>query len=97
METGFHKDYGYWAMYQSTKSGYYYFNAHLSKLVLVESGEPGTIIGYVGNTGNARGVSAHLHFEMRTEAHPGLGLNGRVSPANTFGSWKQFSTLGVNK
>jgi murein DD-endopeptidase MepM/ murein hydrolase activator NlpD len=97
LESGYHKDYGYWVMYQSSKSGYYYFNAHLSKLVSVTNGDPGTIIGYVGVSGNASGTVPHLHFEMRTVPHPGLGLDGRVSPANTFGSWLQFTTLGVDK
>jgi murein DD-endopeptidase MepM/ murein hydrolase activator NlpD len=97
MEFGIHKDYGYWLQYRSEKSGYYYFYAHLSEIENVSKGKPGTLIGYTGNSGNAKDTTPHLHFEMRTVSRPGLGLNGRVSPANTFGSWKQFTTLGVNK
>jgi murein DD-endopeptidase MepM/ murein hydrolase activator NlpD len=97
MEFGIHKDYGYWLQYRSERSGYYYFYAHLSEIENVSKGKPGTLIGYTGNSGNAKDTTPHLHFEMRTVSRPGLGLNGRVSPANTFGSWKQFTTLGVNK
>jgi murein DD-endopeptidase MepM/ murein hydrolase activator NlpD len=55
------------------ESGTRYFYAHLSAFApgvadgkLVEGGE---VVGYVGNTGNARTTPAHLHFEV----HPGGG------------------------
>ncbi len=96
IRSGFHKDYGYWVSYKSLNSGYIYFNAHLSSIPLVKEGEVGTVIGYVGNTGNARMTSTHLHFEMRTMWSPGLGLNGRVSPSNTFGSWTKYTTLDAD-
>src|SRR3546814_18144455 len=50
------------------ESGTYYYYAHLSafaegmhdgKLV-----EPGEVIGFVGDTGNARGGPANLHFQI---------------------------------
>lgn len=96
--SGYHADYGYWVMYRSTKSGYYYFNAHLSRIPpLPKRGKIGDIIGYVGTSGNARNSDPHLHFEMRTKAYPGLGLSGRLSPANTFGSWTLYLTQPRSK
>ncbi|MGH2674234.1 MAG: murein hydrolase activator EnvC family protein [Actinomycetota bacterium] len=54
----------------------YVYNAHLSEHVGVDGQqvEAGTIIGLVGNTGNAAGTPPHDHFEY----HPGGG--SAVSP-----------------
>jgi peptidoglycan hydrolase CwlO-like protein len=62
-------------VYASANADYVY-NAHLSQHAPVDGThvQPGDIIGYVGNTGNAVGTSPHDHFEY----HPGGG--SAVSP-----------------
>jgi murein DD-endopeptidase MepM/ murein hydrolase activator NlpD len=55
-------------------SGTRYYYAHLTAFAEgVSDGmvvEPGTLVGYVGDTGNARGGSPHLHFEVHPPGQP---------------------------
>jgi murein DD-endopeptidase MepM/ murein hydrolase activator NlpD len=62
--------------YLEGDDGNTYFGTHLDSLSGA-SGRvaAGTVLGYVGNSGNARGGPTHLHFEI----HPGGG-----SPVNPF-------------
>jgi murein DD-endopeptidase MepM/ murein hydrolase activator NlpD len=63
------------------------FYSHLSKInvKIGQEVKAGAIIGLSGDTGNAKGMDTvarggHLHFEVRTERTPGLGLTGRIDP-----------------
>jgi murein DD-endopeptidase MepM/ murein hydrolase activator NlpD len=48
-----------------------YFGAHLDSYSGATGRLPaGTVIGYVGNTGDARGGVTHLHFEMHVGGSP---------------------------
>jgi murein DD-endopeptidase MepM/ murein hydrolase activator NlpD len=54
-----------------TYDGTVYYFGHLMAraegLEVGQSVEVGTLLGYVGNTGNAEGGAPHLHFEIRRD------------------------------
>lgn len=59
---------------RSPGDGWTYFYAHLSGYASgIRDGlqvRKGDVVGYIGNTGNARGTPPHLHFETHVPAGP---------------------------
>jgi len=60
---------GGWTAHLYSDNGTVYYYAHLeSHATNISSGQrvsKGTVVGYVGNSGNARYTSTHVHFEIR--------------------------------
>jgi hypothetical protein len=49
----------------------------------------GTVLGFVGNTGNARGMPYHLHFEVHTAGLLSTGYDASaVDPVSYLRAWK---------
>lgn len=69
------------SVYLRGVDGNTYYGAHLSRLGSTGRVAQGQIIGYVGSSGNARGGSAHLHFEI----HPGNG-----APVNPYSTLRAY-------
>ena len=76
---------GGWRLWVRDTSGNGFYYAHLSAYSPIAkegaSVTRGTVLGYVGNTGDAQGTPTHLHFEV----HPGGG--GPVPPYPIVTGW----------
>jgi murein DD-endopeptidase MepM/ murein hydrolase activator NlpD len=66
------------------KKGNEFYYAHLSAFsTLAVNGaevKAGTVIGFVGNTGDAQGTPYHLHFEVHPKKLLRLGYDGVIDP-----------------
>ncbi|MEY2474493.1 MAG: hypothetical protein QOK28_3822 [Actinomycetota bacterium] len=72
------------AAYVTTKEGHELYFAHLSAYSDVKPGDAvkvGDVIGFVGDTGNAAGGPAHLHFEIHPRG------KGPVNPKPYLDQW----------
>jgi murein DD-endopeptidase MepM/ murein hydrolase activator NlpD len=80
-------------VYLNMPNGTYFFCAHASDYAQgISSGQSvkqGTIIGYVGDTGDAQGGATHCHFEM----HPNGGT--AVDPKSTLDGWVNDALANV--
>ena len=74
--------------------GVRYYGAHLSSVAPgIAAGvrvETGTLLGRVGNSGNARGISPHLHFGISHPTFPGDWevRRGEIDPYPYLQAWR---------
>ncbi len=86
-----------------THDGTEYYFAHLSSrawgLLVGQSVEVGTVLGYVGDTGNAQGGSPHLHLEVTKDGStvpPKPMVDGWLEEAGSAaGDWMERKRLEI--
>ena len=49
----------------------------------------GDVLGFMGQTGDARGTPVHLHFEVHPVGLLSLGYDGAVDPTSYLQAWQQ--------
>jgi murein DD-endopeptidase MepM/ murein hydrolase activator NlpD len=81
------------------RAGNFFYYAHLSRFapVAVDGARvrAGTVIGFVGNTGDAAGTPSHLHFEIHPASLLSLGYDGAVDPYSYVSRWQRLTKAGV--
>jgi murein DD-endopeptidase MepM/ murein hydrolase activator NlpD len=80
-------------------AGNEFYYAHLSALsttavngAVVHAGD---VIGFVGNTGDARGTPYHLHFEIHPVSRLYLGYDGAVNPTRYLQAWETLEDVPI--
>ncbi|UCG23399.1 MAG: peptidoglycan DD-metalloendopeptidase family protein [Chloroflexota bacterium] len=79
--------------------GVRYYGSHLDEVAsAIEDGSrvrAGTLLGFVGNSGNARGLVPHLHFGISHPTFPGdwAVRRGELSPYPYLQAWSQGENL----
>jgi murein DD-endopeptidase MepM/ murein hydrolase activator NlpD len=77
--------------------GNLFYYAHLSAFSpLAVNGnqvDAGDVLGFVGNTGDARGTPYHLHFEIHPVGLLGMGYDGAVDPTSYLTAWKHLQDV----
>ena len=80
------------------RAGNYFYYAHLSGFasVAVDGARvtAGTVVGYVGHTGDAMGTPDHLHFEIHPVSLLPMGYDGAVDPFTYVSSWPRLDEAG---
>jgi len=84
------------------RRGNYFYYAHLSafsSLAAVGARvRAGTVVGFVGNTGDARGTPYHLHFEVHPVSLIKLGYDASsVNPTPYLRAWKRAQDVDLSK
>jgi hypothetical protein len=81
-------------------AGNYFYYAHLAAFspaaVAGTRVHAGTLLGFVGDTGDARGTPPHLHFEIHPLVKIAVGYDGAVNPTPYLLAWQRLQRLHLN-
>jgi len=95
---------GGWRLWLRDRAGNEFYYAHLSAYSPYALNNAqvraGTVLGFVGSTGDAEGTPYHLHFEIHPVQLLGLGCDGVVDPTSYLDAWRRlqdvrFSSAGA--
>src|SRR5206468_3725874 len=79
------------------KQGNQFYYAHLSAFSTAATNgarvKAGQVIGFMGDTGDAEGTPAHLHFEVHPVSLLYLGYDGAVDPTPYLDAWSHQQDL----
>src|SRR5436190_586104 len=86
---------GGWRLWVRDRLGNEFYYAHLSGYTraALEKGrlKAGTVLGFVGDTGDAFGTPFHLHFEIHPRSLLPLRYDGAVDPTSYLDRWARLS------
>jgi murein DD-endopeptidase MepM/ murein hydrolase activator NlpD len=88
---------GGWRLWLRDREGNEFYYAHLSAFspaaVNGTDVKAGTVLGFMGNTGDAEGTPYHLHFEIHPVSLLHLGYDGAVNPYPYLMAWKRLEDI----
>jgi murein DD-endopeptidase MepM/ murein hydrolase activator NlpD len=88
---------GGWRLWLRDRGGNEFYYAHLSAYSPYALNNAqvraGTVLGFVGSTGDAEGTPYHLHFEVHPVALLGLGYDGAVNPTPYLDAWRRLQDI----
>ena len=88
---------GGWRLWLRDREGNEFYYAHLSAFspaaVNGTDVKAGTVLGFMGNTGDAEGTPYHLHFEIHPVGLLHLGYDGAVNPYPYLMAWKRLEDI----
>jgi murein DD-endopeptidase MepM/ murein hydrolase activator NlpD len=90
-------DLGGYRFWLRDRQGNQFYYAHLSAYspLAVDGNEvrAGSVIGFVGNTGDAQSTPYHLHFEIHPVGLLPLGYDGVVNPFAYLSAWRRLQDV----
>ena len=90
-------DIGGYRLWVRDKAGNEFYYAHLSAYspfaVNGQQVKAGTVLGFMGNTGDASTTPYHLHFEIHPVGLLYLGYDGAVDPTSYLTAWQHVQDI----